>query len=109
MRADNNRFSSLAQRASSGDPTAAGQLGRELEPQLVHIVRRVVRAGAGRSALDRRILAEATRLGLTAESAAGATGEFLIRQVACSVCDVVLAGVRSAADRCRSLQDTVCT
>lgn len=108
MRFGTNPFAALAQQAGSGDSTAKAQLGRELEPQMMRIVRRVVLNGDAASSLDRRILAEAEKIGLDADGAASADGEFLLRQVARSVCSLVLARVKPAArDRC-TLEDTVC-
>ena len=108
MRIANNPFAALALQAGAGDPSAKAQLGRELEPQLMRIVRRVVLHGGSVSSLDRRILAEAEKIGLDADGAASSDGEFLVRQVARSVCSLVLSRVKPAArERC-ALKDTVC-
>jgi hypothetical protein len=108
MHAKPNVFAMLASQASAGDPTARAELGRELEPQVVHMVRRVVQKGACASPLDRRIEAEAAKIGLDAASVAGPDGEFLVRQVARSVCSLVLAGIQRRTRDHYALDDTVC-
>ena len=72
------------------------------------LFRSVLQTGTRGSALDRRILSEAEKLGLDAADAGDADGEFLVRQVARSVCALVLAAVKPAQrERCL-LEDTVC-
>lgn len=90
-----NVFASLADRVAVGDSRATGELRRHLEPEMVHIVRRVVCKGAGRSPMDRRILAEAQRVGLDAVIADGADGEQLIRRVAHCVSLLFIDGLRA--------------
>ena len=53
-----NVFGVLADRAKDGDFSAQTELRCKLEPEMVHIVRRVIQYGAGRSSMDRRILSE---------------------------------------------------
>jgi hypothetical protein len=108
MRHVNNAFVVLADRAGLGDASAKVQLRRELEPELVRIVRRVIQNGAGSSALDCRIRAVADSLGLDARAAAGEDGEFLVRQVAQRVCAIVMARSKPAPRERSVLEDTVC-
>ena len=103
-----NVFGTLADRAEVGDSNAQGELRRKLEPEIVRMVRRVVRNGAGQSSVDRCILAEASRVGLDARAAASAEGEHLIRKVAQCVSSRFVEGLRSAPVRQRLHQDTVC-
>jgi hypothetical protein len=95
MNRSKNVFAMLADRAAEGDSSAQGELSRKLEPELVHIVRRVVQSGAGYSSMDRRILAEARRIGLDADAATSEDGELLIRRVARCVSALLLDGLRA--------------
>src|SRR5262245_26756118 len=103
-----NVFGLLAERAESGDVAAQHELLGELEPEMIFIVRRVVQRGVGWSSMDRRILAEAGRIGLDAEAAAGADGEHLICKVARCVSALFVdrLGARSS-EGCR-VHDTIC-
>jgi hypothetical protein len=103
-----NVFSKLAARARGGDVAASAEMRRHLEPQMIRIVRRVIECGAGASSIDRRILAEARRVGLNAERAASAEGDYLIRAVAHAVSALFVDGLRGPrADR--RAADTVCS
>lgn len=106
MRLVNNAFALLADRAR-GDASAKVQLRRELEPELVRIVRRVVQHGTGYSPLDRRILAEADRFGLDSVTAASDQEDFLVRQVARAICAQVVSGSRPAPRKSVVSEDTV--
>ena len=108
MQRSNNIFARLANQAVSGDSSAQSELRRQLEPEMVHIVRRVLREGPGHSSMDRRILAEARRLGLNAELAASTDGELLIRTVARAVSNLLVEGMRTKAKKPFNMQETVC-
>lgn len=95
MNRSKNVFAMLADRVEEGDSSAQGELSRKLEPELVHIVRRVVQSGAGHSSMDRRILAEARRVGLDADMAKSEGGEQLVRKVARCVSSLLLNGLRA--------------
>jgi hypothetical protein len=101
-------FALLADQAETGDPEAQLELRLKLEPELMHIVRRVVCEGAGRSSIDRRIFAEARRIGLDADCAASAEGHLLIRQVARTVSRLLIEGIRANARKPLHLQETIC-
>lgn len=108
MNRSKNLFSGLAQRVESGDSSAQLELRRSLEPEMIRIVRRVVQCGAGRSSMDRRILAEAGRIGLDAVAAASEDGERLICKVAHCISACFVEGMRSSPlDRGR-IDETVC-
>ncbi len=107
MRPVKNTFSVLAERAGGGDATAKVQLHRELEPQMVRIVRRTMQQGTGASLLERRIFAEADRVGLNADTVATEEAEYLVRQIAQSLCAQALAGVRPMARKRSNMEDTV--
>jgi hypothetical protein len=106
MNVANHRFDALAARVTLGDSTAAEQLRRELEPQLVHIVRRTIRSGTGASPLARRILAEARQV-------AGSTRdhpddrEWLIGQVARGLCASMVGRLRQGPAPHQPLRETV--
>jgi hypothetical protein len=105
MQRSSNPFAVLADRAEIGDVFAQAELRRQLEPELVRIVRRVIQKGPGPSSMDRRILAEARRLGLDEGEAAP---ESLIQQVAHSVGSLVLDGLRAKQAGRAAAADTVC-
>jgi hypothetical protein len=106
MDRNQNSFASLADRVEAGDAGAPAQLRRELEPEMVRIVRRALRDGRGRTPLDRRILAEARHVGWHADLAAGAERERLIEELARCVCTSVLGGLRPRNDH--PAEETVC-
>jgi hypothetical protein len=108
MNRSKNIYAMLADRAEKGDSSAQGELRRKLEPELVHIVRRVVQSGAGHSSMDRRILAEARRIGLDADVAASDDGELLIRKVARCVSSLLLDGLRAKQADHFTRNETVC-
>ena len=107
MHRSQNIFVALADRVEAGDAFAQGELRRSLEPELVHIVRRVVQGGSGRSSMDRRILVEADRIGLDAEAAASADGEQLIHKVARCISALFIDGLRSRPFA--RVEETVCS
>jgi hypothetical protein len=79
-------FAKLAAQARAGDPAALAGLREELEPQMTHIVRRVVRTGAGNTPLARRILAEVALVVPAGNPRASADQEVLIGQVTRRLC-----------------------
>jgi hypothetical protein len=95
MTAEQSRLADLAQRARAGDAVAAAGFHRELEPQMTHIVRRVLRTGAGRSPLDRRILAEAARTAPVGGNGGGPDQEQLISLVARRLCAAIVAQLQA--------------
>lgn len=109
MYRSSNVFSVLAERVAVGDGGAPTELCRQLEPAVVHMVRRVIQKGAARSAVDRRILVEAERVGLDADSAAGADGEYLIRTVARCVSSLFVDSLRPRQGSRFGVEETVCT
>jgi hypothetical protein len=103
----NDVLEGLVERAEAGDPSAQTELYRQLEPQMVRIVRRVVRHGAGVSSIDRRIQREAYRIGLDARAAQSADGDRLIRKVARCLSAVFVDGLQARPfEACA--QNTVC-
>jgi hypothetical protein len=103
-----NPFAVLAERAEMGDSSAQFELRQKLEPEMIRIVRRVIRQGNPQTAAHRRILAEARRVGLDAAVAASVDGERLIRKVACSVSVLFVDGLRSKAGPRLRIEETFC-
>jgi hypothetical protein len=106
MNRSTNPFGVLASKAQRGDENAKHQLHRQLEPQLVSIVRRVMQQGVGHTVLDRRILREADRVGWRTDLGSAEERDRLIRLIARSVCGVVIANLYRAPER--GAEDTVC-
>jgi len=99
-------FSTLAAKVERGDLNARTQLHRQLAPEMVHIVRRVIQEGRGRTMLDRRILSEAKMLGLNAELESPEDREDLIRLVAERLCTSVVSRLHTDEDHLSD--ETVC-
>ncbi|MBM3995675.1 MAG: hypothetical protein FJ303_16210 [Planctomycetes bacterium] len=102
-----NIFSALMDRVQVGDKTAQLELRQKLEPEMVFIVRHVIEKGVGHSPMDRRILAEARRLGVHAGMIATTDGEALIRQIAECVSGLFIAGLQRKAAAPRYAADTI--
>jgi hypothetical protein len=68
----------------------------------------VIQTGVGRSSMDRRILAEAHRVGLDADAVAGESGELLIRKVARCLSSLFVDGLRAKQANHFTRNDTVC-
>ncbi len=111
-----NEFShldNLAARVRQGEQEAADRLHELIAPQMVHLVRRALRHGAGTSPLDQRILAEARQTladnpdGAPALAGHPPEGEALVRQVAQRLCDNLLRRAPQAGAPTRCLVDTV--
>jgi hypothetical protein len=101
-----NSFSNLVGEVKRGDAFAQNQLRRKLAPDMVFIVRRALQDGRGRTALDRRILAEARRAGWDADLAAGDGRDRLVDEVVDSICDSVLAHLRPRIQV--AAEETIC-
>ena len=82
-----NYYADLAAKAGHGDTSAQVSLREQMESQMVFVVRRTMQTGVSATALDRRILAEAGRLGAHAP----ANLEERIRAIARVLCASVLA------------------
>jgi len=103
-----NVFASLAARAQGGDRLAQTELRQHLEPEMIRIVRRVVQSGCSHTSMDRRILAEARRVGL---DSGGATveRERLIRAVARSLSALFVDAMRiRKADSVGCIETVAC-
>lgn len=107
MNRANNVFAVLADRVEDGDSSAHTELRRELEPEMIHIVRRVIRSGAGHSCIDRRILAEARRIGLDSDAAEEKSDQ-LIRKVARCISGLFVEGLRARRAESFAEKETVC-
>ncbi len=106
MNRTTNPFTKLAEQAERGDVAANVQLRRKLEPEIVHMVRCVIQDGRERTNLDRRILAEARRVGLRADLGSREERERLILKVAHRVCATVVSRLQKQPERLAD--ETVC-
>lgn len=106
MYIEDSELERLATRARHGDVGAGAQLRQELEPQMVRIVRRAVRAG-GDSPLARRIT-DAARRAMPLGPPQSADPDGLARRVAHSLCDAVLGQLQprppGAPGRCETVR-----
>jgi hypothetical protein len=66
-----------------------GDAAPSVQPEMIHVVRRVLRLGKPRTSVDRRILAEADRLG----GRESLDQEQLVRRVAQSLCAILMSNV----------------
>ena len=107
MNRSTNPFARLADRAAHGDSTAKSQFRRELEPELVHIVRQTLRSGLANTPINRRILAEVQRLGEDAAIDSSADRELLIRKVARHLCLSMATHLRPVPNDDRLTAETV--
>ncbi|MBI1916876.1 MAG: hypothetical protein HYS12_19385 [Planctomycetes bacterium] len=106
---DFSHLDNLAARVRQGEREAANRLHQLLAPQMVRLVRRALRQGAGSSPLDERILAEAQRALEDNPDQRPPEGEALIRQVAQRLCDNLLRRATQPGAPTRCLVDTVRT
>lgn len=97
----------LAARVSMGDPTAAVALKQELEPDMLRIVRRAMRATTGPSALTGRVRAAARRLSPAGADHAATDSAWLAGQVAQDVCDSMIGRLQADRPDGHKLRDTV--
>ena len=93
-------------RAGRGDREAEAALRRQLEPQLVRIVRSTLRTGRGANPLAQRVLAEARAITAEPHRTGSETPEYVVYQVARRHCATVAAGLARAAHTQRLLLDT---
>src|SRR5262249_30191754 len=103
-----NLFVKLAAQTATGDASAPQEMRRQLEPAMVHMVRRVLQGGAGVSSIERRIRAEARRLGLDADRASRPDSQPLVRAVARAISAIIVEGVRSGRTGHASARETIC-
>jgi hypothetical protein len=101
-----NPLNTLAARVRGGDPTAVVGLRKQLEPCITQVVHQVLRAGPGRSALDRRIAQELAHSERT-HPGGPRDRQALAAQVARRVCTVVIDRLRNNPRGPEGLKDTV--
>ncbi len=107
MQHSNANFQHLVERAGQGDQAALARLRREMEPGMVTIVRRFMRAGPRKSPVARRIQATANALCDSAQSRPQADRQVLADQVAQRLCDDVCGCLRARPAPNQRLADTV--
>lgn len=99
MRNQRNHVAELAAKASAGNPGARLQLREQMESQMVFIVRRTLQSRKVITSLDRRILAEASRLDAQRSDQLSHDPEQRIRAIAAALASSVLAKLRPTPDR----------
>ncbi len=97
----------LAARARTGDAGAAVALRRELEPHMLHIVRRAMRSTTGPSAVTRRVWEALNRLSGGSADQPGTDSERLLHRVADDICASLLGRLQAEQPRHRPLCETV--
>jgi hypothetical protein len=97
----------LADLARQGDASAMSKLRRALEPSMVHVVRRFMRAGPRPTAAARRIHAAANALGHRPGAPPAADHQALVDQVARCICDSVCDGLRARPGQDHRMRETV--
>jgi hypothetical protein len=97
----------LAARVGTDDSAALARLRRELEPQMVRIVRRAIGRGNRRSALAQRIHVTAERFSRLGPDHPAEDREWLIGQVARHMCDTLLGGTPKRPAGGQWLKETV--
>ena len=104
MRDDTNELRRLAERVTRGNPGAAENFLSEIEPQVVRMVRRAMRAGAADTPFNRLVAAEARAL---APRDAGTDPEELAGRIARRVCRAMIARLGPNAARAVPGRDTL--
>jgi hypothetical protein len=100
-----HEIENLVFRASGGDPQAKATLRQQMEPQVVRLVRCILKTGVAHNAFGRRALAEAQRLGGAAPQA-GAS-ELLVGRVARRMLELAVTGAADTNQARRGMLDTV--
>jgi hypothetical protein len=102
-----NEIENLVFRASGGDPQAKATLRQQMEPQVVRLVRCIMKTGVAHNAFGRRALAEAQRLGGAAPPPGVAASELLVGRVARRMLELAMTGVAETNHARRGMLDTV--
>jgi len=103
MRNQRNQVAELAAQVGEGNLGARLQLRKQMESQMVFIVRRTLQSGKLTTSLDRRILAEARRL----DAQVCYDPEQRIRAIAQTMCNAVLTNLRPNSSEGRGAHETV--
>jgi hypothetical protein len=97
----------LAARIRTGDSSAADEFYKEIEPQVVRIIRRAIRVRETNSAVARRIEAELGRLIFDGPNPAPVNWGSLIQEMTNRICRATIEGIRSERGNERNALDTV--
>jgi hypothetical protein len=100
-------FETLASRARRGDPEAGATLQRELEPQMVYIVRQALRDGDSPDPLTQRIRKEAQWINIRSCLPGSEPPGHVVDQVARRLSQSVVANLTPAAQPRQWLLETV--
>src|SRR5688572_9556660 len=96
MNPNKNAFSALASKAKSGDGAAQLAMRRQMESEMVRIVRRSLKEGKVRTQLDHRIHAEAQRIGTAFASHSSEDLDRIVQRITQALCASVLSHLRPA-------------
>ena len=96
MNPNKNPFSELASKAKRGDAAAQIAMRRQMESEMIRIVRRSLKDGKGTTPLDRRIHAEAERIGVDFAVHTSEEQEQIVHRIAKALCASVLSHLRPA-------------
>jgi hypothetical protein len=107
MHAKQPRFERLALDTRRGDPDAGAKLQRELEPQLVYIVRQALREGNNDDPLTQRIRKEAQWILEGSRKAQQDDQDHVVGQVAHRLCETIVANLTATAQPRQWLLETV--
>jgi|SRR5579862_6986191 len=107
MEGQKPNFETLAFYARRGDPDASAKLQRELEPQLVYIVRQALRNGDNSNPLAQRIRKEAQWLAAGRRKPGQEAQDYLVGQVARRLSEKIVANLTASAPPRQWLLETV--
>jgi hypothetical protein len=104
MKSDRPSLQVLAARIQAGDSVAAAQFLEEVRPQLIRIIRRVIRTGETGSAISRRITDEVRSSAATPlASVSGA----VLNEISSRIGRATIEGIRSGQADSRNILETV--
>ena len=103
-----NRYWELTDRVRQRDAAAALEMQRDLEPNMVHMVRYTLRSRKATTPLARRILAEAERFPRPASGFPPEDDDNLVRHIAHRVCAAAIDRLRARSDESYRPLDTLC-
>jgi hypothetical protein len=108
MKAKHNTLEALATEARRGSSRTRASFRNHMEHEFIHIVRRSLRDGQGKSPLDRKIRAEARRIAMESATNPLQNQERLIRMVAQSLCASVITNLPTGPAEVRFADETIC-
>jgi len=105
MHAKKSELRMLALRIQEGDSAAADEFLRELEPQLIRIIRSVMRTGVGDSVIACRIIWEIDRMNFAGQLEDDP--EWVVKEISGRICQMTIDGLLSGVDEGRFRFETI--